>query len=76
MKISLTNGDQASVGDVIKPTSSGNWASHSTSDGVTSAPGGGVASIDVSLVLSPSANSTEVAVTIDTLDIKFDYTKA
>ncbi|KAJ4293118.1 hypothetical protein N0V90_008400 [Kalmusia sp. IMI 367209] len=75
-KVAYTVGGAASeVSSVITPTDeTGNWVAKSKSAGATSAYGGGVASIDVLLKLVPSGTK-EAAVTIDSLDVMFEYSK-
>ncbi|KAF2476669.1 uncharacterized protein BDR25DRAFT_375720 [Lindgomyces ingoldianus] len=70
-------GDSSEVnGDINAATKQDySYVFHSTSPGATSAPGGGVATIDVQVRLLPEAG-TASAVTVDSIDIGFNYAKA
>ena len=59
-------------GDIPPGTVGGNYVVSSTSSGAASAYGGGVASIDILLKLVPGGTQDEI-VTIDSLDIEFEY---
>lgn len=57
-----------------KANASGEYLLHLVQDGATSAYGGGVATVDISLALIREANKQGV-VTVDSLDIGFAYSK-
>lgn len=68
-------GIQSEISSAIPADSAGgNWVVSSTSPGVTSGYGGGVASIDILLRLVPVGTQAAIA-TVDSLDVQFEYSK-
>ncbi|KAK7188537.1 hypothetical protein DPSP01_005503 [Paraphaeosphaeria sporulosa] len=75
-KVAYTVGGKTSdvSNSIPSNPSGGNWVDTSTSPGITSAYGGGVANIDILLRLLPAGTQVATA-TIDSLDIQFEYSK-